>query len=335
MQVKKDYLSNANEAIERLGRRSVPNHVHCQVFEVYLFMAGIVEEILRDSLDSSKPLSDLLRKALVVASKLNQKQPLEWVNSELNGYKGDVPDYRILHGQAKFHIPIRNGWYPFLIIDPNFQETIAGRHMQHPVRELEHLVETKGGILIPLSDQQSERLCSMAGSSTFQVGVVVPKNGVVRILDTVRTKVLDWALSLQAAGIEGEGLSFSAKEKAVASNPSVNYHIDHIGTFSGNLGGSVCGDVIVTSTQQPGAELDKVANLVRHIRGFDGQLGLTPSSARKMDAHVTALDEELKKPFPESGKIAGLLKSVKAISENVVGSVINAGITALISNIKL
>ena len=267
-------------------------------------MTGIVAEIQRGALDSSTSLSDLLRKAKVVASKLGQQQPLGWVESELNGYEGGVPEYRILHGQAKIRNPYR-GWQPFLIGDLGLQEQVCGRHMQNPVRELEHLLSSIGDILVPLPDEFSASLCEAAGASAYPIAIFLPKNGVVKILDIVRTKILDWSLSLQNAGIEGEGLSFSAEEKAVANNPNVTYHIGSIGSFAGNLGGTVGRDVHASSSQEVGAELEKVAKLVQDIRSLDGRLGLTPSSEREMRAHVAALDEELAKPEPETGKISG------------------------------
>jgi len=295
-------------------------------------MVSIVEEIQRDALNSGTSLSDLLRKARVVASKLNQMQPLEWVDSELNGYTGEVPDYRILYGQAKMRNPY-HGWQPFMIGDGDLQKSVCGRHIQSPIRELEHFVSSEGDMAVPLSDEQSCILCRMAGAPTLPIVIFLPKNGAIRILDTVRTKILDWSLSLQAAGIEGEGLSFSPEEKAVANNPNVTYHIGNISNFSGNLGGNVGRNVHASSPQQVGAELDKAADLVKQIRGLNGQLGLTAAAEREMLAHVSAFDEECRKPAPERGRLAGLLRSIRAVCEGASGNVIAAGIGSLASNI--
>src|SRR5205085_5705698 len=65
-----------------------------------------------DSLNSNVRVTDLLRKALVVARKLNVRDFEEWINSELTGYKDTdkVPEYRRLEG-----VPVAyshyHGWY--------------------------------------------------------------------------------------------------------------------------------------------------------------------------------------------------------------------------------
>ncbi|TLU71546.1 AbiTii domain-containing protein [Lichenicoccus roseus] len=297
-------------------------------------MSGIVDEIQRGALDSSTPLSDLLRKAKVVASKLGQQQPLDWVECELNGYEGDVPDYRILRGLAKVRNPY-HGWQPFLIGDLKLQERVCGRHMLNPIRELEHLVSSRGDILVPLPDRLAADLCELAGTSALPIGVFIPKNGVIKVLDIVRTKILDWSLTLQNAGIEGEGLSFSPEEKAVANNPNVTYHIGSIGSFAGNLGGTVGRDVHASSSQKVAGELERVAKLVQEIRSLDGRLGLTPSSEREMKAHVSALEEELAKPAPATGKISGIIRAIGAIAQSVAGTVVSNGILSLIDGVSL
>ena len=296
-------------------------------------MAGIVEEIQRDALNSAASLSDVLRKARVVAAKLGQQQPLDWVDSELNGYEGEVPNYRIVEGQARVRNPYY-GWQPIMFSGIKFQSTVCSRHMGNPVRELEYFASGKGEVLVPLPDELAADLCHSSGNDALPISVFLPRNGIIRILDIVRTKILDWSLSLQAAGIEGEGLSFSPAEKAMAHNPSITYQIGSIGTFAGTLGGSVGRDVHATATNAP-AELEKAARLVEGIKVFDGDLGLPPTLDREMRAHVDALDQELRKPCPETGTVAGIVRSIRAIAENVAGNVFASGIVALASNIHL
>lgn len=42
-----------------------------------------------------------------------------------------------------------------------------------------------------------------------------------RIMGTVRNKILDWALLLEQNEIFGEGMTFTEKEKEIASNTQV------------------------------------------------------------------------------------------------------------------
>lgn len=61
---------------------------------------SLVRELQREALDSNVPVTDLLRKALVVARKLGIKEFQEWIELELDGYKkgGGIPDYPVVKG---------------------------------------------------------------------------------------------------------------------------------------------------------------------------------------------------------------------------------------------
>ena len=60
-------------------------------------MSSTLLHQIQDELVSLKPLSDTLRKALVLAIRLNIPTLSDWIKSELNGYtiSGNLPDYRI------------------------------------------------------------------------------------------------------------------------------------------------------------------------------------------------------------------------------------------------
>src|SRR5271166_6150518 len=53
-----------------------------------LIMASIIEQIQHDALDRSVRASDLLRRVKLAATKLSLGTVEDWVEQELNGYKG-------------------------------------------------------------------------------------------------------------------------------------------------------------------------------------------------------------------------------------------------------
>ena len=83
-------------------------------------MGSLVLELQRDSLDSSVAISGLLRKALVVAHKLQIREFEEWVTRELDGYQNaaEVPQYRQIQGSVRVWNPF-HGWQPVLHENPN------------------------------------------------------------------------------------------------------------------------------------------------------------------------------------------------------------------------
>jgi len=64
---------------------------------------SLVEQLQAEALDRSVPTEDLLRKAKVVAAKLDLPDFLAWIEKELGGYDaGDaVPSYRVVSGEVR------------------------------------------------------------------------------------------------------------------------------------------------------------------------------------------------------------------------------------------
>jgi hypothetical protein len=62
-------------------------------------MPSMIEQIQRDAVDDRVPVSTLLRKMKLAAAKLGLGTIEDWVQSELNGYDGPVPEYRMVRGQ--------------------------------------------------------------------------------------------------------------------------------------------------------------------------------------------------------------------------------------------
>lgn len=299
-------------------------------------MASLVQELEQDAYNSSASLSNMLRKAKAVAVKLQLQQPMEWVEAELNGYtNAEVPDYRVIAGRAKSRNPF-HGWQPLMFGDADIERMVCEFPIRNSVREIEHLMEGEGEPSIALNGKQVETLCEMAGMPTLPISVFFPRGRFVSILDAVRNKVLDWSLQLQAAGINGEGMSFLPEEKAkVSGDKGHTYNIGSIGNFAGNLGGQVDGDVTATSTQNMGQELEKVAVLVAQLRTYQGQMGLDAQKQAQVSRHVDALDEELRGGKPKPGVIMGLLKSIKATAEGAAGNLVASGVISAISSIQL
>ncbi|MEG4533665.1 AbiTii domain-containing protein [Microcoleus sp. D2_18a_D3] len=71
------------------------------------FMGSLVLELQRDALNPEISVLVLLRKALVVARKLNIQEFQQWVEKELNGYPGRsyLPQYRFMFGDLKARNP--------------------------------------------------------------------------------------------------------------------------------------------------------------------------------------------------------------------------------------
>lgn len=207
---------------------------------------SLVLELQRDALDPAVRVSDLLRKSVVVASKLGIAELGEWAERELEGFTGvtDVPPYRHVRGELKAHNPYQ-GWIPVILRDKALREKLETRIVGQPISALEEVYAGADGSTNLQMALPQEILISLFGDTEeFRLGLIptlVFGKGTLRaVLDAIRNEVLRWALELERRGIVGEAMSFTPEEKARAAGITFN-----INTFSGVLGTVTSSNVVV------------------------------------------------------------------------------------------
>lgn len=184
-------------------------------------MNSLVLELQKDALDPSLPLLNVLRKAFVVASKLNLQELKDWTESELKGYffqsKIEIPQYRIVSGELKAFNPHR-GWIPVIVRDAEIRESLSERHIGQPISELEDLYNNAEDYLTVRFPVAAQLSLMEFFSTDFIFCTYISKATVHKIIESVRDTILNWSLKLEVDGILGEGMSFSPQEKELASN---------------------------------------------------------------------------------------------------------------------
>jgi hypothetical protein len=188
--------------------------------------------------DKVNDISDLLRKALLVARKLGLDEFRQWIERELNGYDGnvDVPDYRKARAELRLKNPV-HGLIPIYISDQRYTDALCNVELRDPIDNLQSLVTTltKEGsyINVPLSHKEEVFLLESQGDFGRLPPVrKLSPNQASLVIGAVRTRILEWSLELESQGILGDGLVFSKEEKAKAIlTPSINIH-----NFQGVLG---------------------------------------------------------------------------------------------------
>lgn len=137
-------------------------------------MKSLVHELQREAMNPNTRLTDILRKALVVASKLRVEDFKEWIESEMKGYQDgmNIPTYRRVNGQVKAWNPY-NGWIPVIVQDTKITNLISNRSIGQPISELESLCqqnEDGGDLMVPLPHEWIMKLFSR--SEGFRLGMV-------------------------------------------------------------------------------------------------------------------------------------------------------------------
>lgn len=278
-------------------------------------MNSLVFELQTDALDDSVSVLNLLRKALVVAKKLDIQEFENWIELELNGYteKESIPKYRFVQGILKGLNPF-HGWQNIIAGDAVFldlQKSVCNRPVIQPISELIALIQNANGstrLQLTLSPELESLLINFVGGD-IPVRLFISSASIQRIVDAVKDIILRWALQLEKDGIVGQGISFSPQEKAIASKHSYQISIENF-----------VGDKSMSNTQNNDF---RGANLGGGVAGRDYTGDITHNNVEKnlveSAAEIKQLLEQLEKSYPTktaSEKMIAASEAIKRIESN-------------------
>lgn len=202
---------------------------------------GLVSELQIIASDTQSSPLDVLRKALVVSNKLRQHNLSDWISKELNGYgpEDKVPDYRSLIAQVMYNLT--NGFIQIkgatLELAPE-----TSIDLRKSIMEIEHICDSSSDDFVKLSPskKQIDMFQNYAKQQNpnciYELYLSVHIAQFKHILESCKTKILEWALELESAGIVGENHTFKETEKQAAANKTsviVNNTINNVQkTFS-------------------------------------------------------------------------------------------------------
>jgi hypothetical protein len=288
-------------------------------------MPTIIEQIQRDALDREVPVSSLLRRVKLAAAKLGLPQVEDWVEHELRGYTGSVPDYRIVAGEPQVRNPYY-GWQPI----GGHVEHLARRAVGESVAELESLLaESEGDLMMSFPDSVAARINEQNGVRGWSCALSVGRNQFHGIVDRVRSAILDWAIELEKAGIAGSEFSFDADEKNKAQELQMTVNIGSIGTFGGNLGaGNVSGDIHVSNIK-----VEHVSRLVDQIRAHCEDLVQAGLDRSDLEFRLKELEQQIASREPNPSTLRALLTDLRNTMTGGAGNLIASGVIATVNQI--
>lgn len=294
-------------------------------------MAGLVLELQRDALDKSVAVSDLLRKALVVARKLKVPDFERWVRWELDGYEGsdDIPVYRHIGGELKAFNPY-NGWIP-VMLDDRVMEMVTKRRIGQPLPELEATLAGKhsGQFHLSFAPSQQRVLMNHTGED-FQFALHISHGTLVGIVSGARNTVLSWALQLEEQGVIGEGMTFTETErKAAAALP-------HVVNYYGNVGQSQVMSHSPGSRQtikNGGLDRDAVKQLMARIKKQQASLNLPEAEGAELSAEIATVEAQLTSPTPKPTIIADSLATIRRLLEGAAAGAAGNLLTELMRHL--
>lgn len=297
-------------------------------------MSSLVLDLQKELLDSGCDVLHALRKAHVIAVKLNLRDFDRWVQNELNGYKGsyeDVPDYRQMKGQLKAKNPYR-GWIPIMFSDNKTENLFS---CMPAYESLSELLEVKNGakdgnFYYGFPAEQSQMIMEMSNMPTqMQIGLFISTHRIAEVVERVRNCLLEWTLKLEAEGILGEGMTFNKEERATAQ--AIPQQINnYYGTV---VNGDVKNSQVVSGNNNAITySAEKVADAIEEIRKSLENEGIPEDDmecAIEMLEDISAKISQEKKPGIVKAALVGLKDFVLAVGANVTAALISAKIQGL------
>ena len=257
---------------------------------------SLIKIIQKQILDDTCRVSTFLLSAKLIATKLNQKEILSWLEKEINGYSSDdiendkLPAYRFLSHRPQFYNDFY-GWRPV------FWNGLPACPITDSLTKLQRLIDQDGEIVIHMGGPIREEISKQIGFET-QVRLSLERSSIGAIIDSVRDSILEWSMALEAEGITGDGMDFPQDQIEKASQMVVTIH------NSGNMNGLGFGDSNSISAHQgdvstSSVDNSKVRDLISHIKPIIDHVGLPPDALKDANDAISSLDEQLAQEAPE------------------------------------
>ena len=189
---------------------------------------GIVIQLQAEAINESVDIETLLRKAYLVARKLQLTEFEKWISCEQNGYKDNIPDYRIIGGEIKAWNPY-HGWIP-VVFDGKTSDIFNKMPVALPIAAISDVYnDSNGNVGFTVPGEIAEILNKSNGFMPTKYSFQASKSELRKIISAVRNRILDWSILLEENGIVGEGLRFTDDELRTAHESHV------INNYTSNL----------------------------------------------------------------------------------------------------
>ena len=182
---------------------------------------SLLRDIQQAAIDERSQVATLLRKCKVLAARLGSQEFGDWVDNELNGYKNldEIPSYRKLRvgsygdfvgafGRQGKSLPIPPG-----VLPEEIREYAQTTNLKMAISALANLAESE--------DYSKESwppdVVRIIGSKIYEdmnclfAWKVIPRPALIAVLDTVRTRVLSFALQIESEYPEAGEASINSK----------------------------------------------------------------------------------------------------------------------------
>lgn len=290
-------------------------------------MNSLVLELQQAATSEDVSITELLRKALLVASKLDIKEFEEWATKELNGYgpEDDLPEYRIIRGVP--HVRTTTGTKPIIFEDEDLGKVMSKNYVRHQTAaEIEGLASrSEGKFAMSYPSAVVHLLTKKTGIDAYPILHCSPSS-LAGIISGIREAIQRWSTKLEKDGILGEGMTFSQEEKELATRHT--YHTSNYIRI-GQMTNSQIQQGTEGSTQTVSISEEAAQDLKEFVTAVRQRLQETelPTDKRQeAESELATIETQLASPKPKRSIIKESLLSLKRISESVAGQLLASGL---------
>lgn len=210
----------------------------------------LLQQIQNDAVDGKTDLATLLRKCRVLAARLKNDEFKNWVQYELDGYPNSavLPDYRqfICHAFGHFSGPfgsgIKNAPLAIARLPEELREIAMKTRFGQGVGALQNIVAQYPSVV---EEQWPADLVALVASRFYENMVLlqawkaIPASRIVGILDTVRNRILNFVLEIEAESPSaGEGIatpSLTTEKVSTVFNTYIMGNVGNVAAGSSNV----------------------------------------------------------------------------------------------------
>lgn len=297
-------------------------------------MDSLVLELQQLASDEQASVTNLLRKALLTARKLDLEEFATWIDKELNGYgpDEDVPSYRVIEGEPRAQT--MGGLKPIVFEDEEMNELLSQFPIRNSIGEVENLAnEDSEYLTISYPAELSQTLSRMHGSDVHP-RLFCSHASFASIVEAVKSSVLEWALDLESDGIMGEGMTFSGEEKNRAEQSNYHINIEEMNNSQIQQGAYSSSQEMSVSHENT---LDEIGDFLSELRDMIEEESVGEPQRSDLEAEITTAEAQLSSSTPNPGILKETLDSIRSIIEGVGGNLLSSGIVehvpALISQL--
>lgn len=270
-------------------------------------MSSLVIDLQHELMQEDCDILTILRKAHLIAAKLNLNEFDTWILHELNGYsdcnREEIPDYRLVKGVLKAFNPYR-GWIPAQFTDNEMEKLVCEQKLHLSISELQNLYKQSdtGYVIYQFNAELTKSIESMFNAPLFmQYALHISSHLLIAIIEKVKNYLLEWTIKLESNGVVGENMSFNDNEKDKAKNMPQQINNYYGTVINGNINDS---QVVSGNENNVTYNATAVSDAVTEIRD---SLKKEDISSEDMDSAFELLDEISNKL--EQKKKPGIIKS--------------------------